>query len=460
MIEFTPHEYQKRGYDFIQNTPQCMLAFDMGLGKTVTTLYALNELINDFAVNKVLVIAPLYVAKDTWPREVKKWSFAQNLRMSVICGSAEEREAALKAEADIYVINRENTKWLVYTLGEKWPFDCVVIDESSSFKSHSSERFRALKLVVREGLIKRLILLTGTPRPRSIEDLWSQMFLIDQGQRMGKTLTAFRTKYEMPGRRNGHIIYDWKITPEAEEEVYQKLGDVIMSMRAEDWLEVPPVTYIDHNLSFDDKTAKKYKKFTKEKVLELEDETIAATSAGTLVGKLLQFTSGAIYTDITTHEYEVVHDVKLEATVEIVESTEEPVMIFYYFKSDYIRLQNALRKYNPRTIQSPKDIEDWNAGKIRVLLAQPQSMGHGLNLQEGPGRTIIWFTPIWDLEITQQAEARLHRQGQKRAVQIHRLIMNGTVDCDVIKALDKKETGQNALLEFVNAKRKEVHDEI
>lgn len=445
-VRYVPHEYQRRAIEFAVNHPKCMLALDMGLGKTSITLAAICRLFDDFAINRVLIIAPLYVASDTWVRELGKWSFESSFRPSiaVAVGSAAARRRAIESSADIVCINRENTAWIVKEYGATWDFDAVVVDESSSFKSYSSQRFKALKKVLPR--ISRIIELTGTPRPRSLEDLWSQIFLLDSGKRLGRSMTVFRESFEKPGRRNGMQIYEWVPREGSEEEVYRRISDVTMSMAAEDWLTVPELTVIDHAVKLDGRCANLYKQMCRDQIVEIENNPVVAVNAGALAGKLLQMANGCVYDEEgKAVEY---HDGKLKCLEEIIESTDESIMVFYWFKHDRDRLRRYFANMEPKEINGPEDIAAWNAGKTRLLLAHPASMGHGLNLQDG-GHVIVWFGMTWSLELYQQANARLHRQGQKKPVQVHRILCEGTVDKDVVSALDRKDAGQNSMLEAV-----------
>ncbi len=446
-MKYVPHEYQQAAISFALDHPKCLLSLDMGLGKTSVTLSVLCELLDDFAVNRVLIIAPKFVAQDVWIREAKKWDFASGLQIAVAVGTAAQRRAAVESGAEIVCINRENVSWLVDLYRTSWPFDCIVVDESSSFKSYSSQRFKALRKVTPAA--SRIIELTGTPRPRSLEDLWPQIYLLDHGERLERSMTAFRTRFEMPGRRNGQQIWEWIPRPGAEDTVYGLISDISMSMKAEDWLSVPELTEIDHYVELPPKLRKIYRELEHESILRYEDHAIVGANAGVLAGKLLQFANGAVYDDHSdVQEY---HDLKLQLLDEILEATEEPVMVFYWFRHDYERLRRFFANYQPRTISSPEDISDWNEGRIRLLLVHPASMGHGLNLQDG-GHTIVWFGLTWSLEIYQQANARLHRQGQKHPVMIHRLVMKDTVDEDVLASLDRKDTGQEQLIEAIKAR--------
>ena len=415
------------------------------LSKTSITLNTIARLLDDFAVSRVLIIAPLYVAQDTWIRELRKWEFdAESPTMAIAVGSAAVRRRAVESSAQIVCINRENTAWLIKEYGDDWNFDMVVVDESSSFKSYSSKRFKSLRKVI--GGVDRVILLTGTPRPRSIEDLWSQIFLIDQGRRLGRSMTVFREVFERPGRRNGMQIYEWLPRDGAEEDVYRRISDVSMSMRAEDWLSVPEQVVVDHRVNLPERASDFYRQMCRDQIIQIEKADVVSVNAGALAGKLLQMANGAVY-DAESGVHEI-HDAKLECLSEILESTEDNVIVFYWFRHDLDRLRRYFNKLEPSEIKSAEDITAWNSGRTRLLLAHPASMGHGLNLQEG-GHIIVWFGMTWSLELYQQANARLHRQGQKHCVQVHRILCEGTVDEDVIRALDDKDAGQTTMIEAI-----------
>lgn len=449
-IHYSPYPYQQKAIEFIETHPKCLLSLGMGLGKTSITLYAIRNLLNDFAINRVLIIAPLYVAKDTWPREVKKWDFSKDLSISVAVGTPAQRRKAIESDSVIVVINKENVLWLLQNYGKHFSslFDMIVIDESSAFKSFSSKRFKALRKKTAE--VSRVVELTGTPRPRSIEDLYPQLFLLDSGERLGKSMTAFRTRYEKPGRRGpNNVVFNWIPLDGAEDSIYNAISDISMSMSAEDYLSVPEEQIIDHRFDLPKDAEKEYRKLEKESILSVKPSDIVGGNAGVLAGKLLQFANGAVYDE--EGGVHVFHDEKLKILEEIMESTEDPVMVFFWYKHDYERLKNYFASYHPVRLKTTTDIERWNAGKIRMALVHPASMGHGLNLQDG-GHIIVWFGLTWSLEITQQANARLHRQGQKQKVQIHRIIANDTVDEDVIKSLDRKDSGQNNMLEAIKAR--------
>ncbi len=452
-MNFTPYPHQRAGIEWILNNPAAALFWGMGTGKTVTTLTAVDRLLHDYMEDgPVLVIAPKRVAENTWSKETAKWGHLSHLRISKIMGTAKQREDAINVSADIYVINRENVVWLVETVGKNWPFPIVVIDELSSFKSASAKRWKALRRV--RGRIKRIIGLTGTPRPNGIEDLWPEMYLLDQGERLGKTLSAFRLCYLKPDKMNGHVVYSYKPRPGAEEAVYNLLSDICMSIRKEDVLSLPGQIYDDVVLETPPALLKKYKAFEREKVMECMDADgeIVAASAAALTNKLLQFANGAIYDmDGTAHH---IHDVKLDALEELIEEAGgDSVLVLYAYKHDAERIR---KRIDCRALDKPEDIDDWNAGKIPVALAHPASIGHGLNLQDG-GHIIIWFGLPWSLELYQQANERLNRPGQKNVCRIYHLILQGTHDERVLKALANKDKGQAAAIE---ALRLEIVKEI
>lgn len=454
-MHYEPHDYQKYATEKIIELPACALFMEMGLGKTVSTLTAIDELIYDrFEVDKVLVIAPYRVADDTWTTETEKWDHLQHLKVSKVLGSAAQRIAALQAEADIYVINRENVTWLVETLGKRWPFDMIVVDELSSFKSNSAKRFKSLRTV--RPLAKRFVGLTGTPAPNGLLDLWPQVYLIDRGERLGKTHTGYKDRYFYPAKRNGFVVYSWTLKEGTKEAIEQKLSDICISMKAEDYLKLPDKIINDVYVSLDHQEMQKYHELEKEKLMELEGKEITALSAAAVWGKLLQLANGAAYgNDGSMIPF---HYRKLDALEGIInESSGHPILVFYNFRHDYERLMERFRTYRPRTLKCQKDIRDWNAGTIPLLLAQPASMGHGLNIQAG-GHIIVWFGLNPSLELYQQANARLYRQGQTEAVIIHRLITKGTVDEDVVKKLLVKDGTQDGLMESLKARIRRIKD--
>ncbi len=448
---FKPHSYQEYAIDKIIELPAVGLFMDMGMGKTVSTLTAVLELLFDyFEVSKVLVIAPLRVADTTWTDEIDKWEHLGELKVAKVLGSKEDRSKALSKQADIYVINRENVSWLVERYKERWPFDMIVVDELSSFKSPKSKRFKDLKKVL--PYIKRIVGLTGTPAPNSLLYLWPQLYLLDRGERLGKTLTSYREKYFLPDKRNQHIVYTYKLRPFADQEIHKKISDICISLSAKDYLDLPERIDNIIKVKLEDRIIKQYKEFEKQKLLELKDTDITAATAGVVVGKLLQMANGQIYDD--EGQVHMIHDAKLEALSEIIENVNgQPVLVFYNFKHDYDSLIRRFKKLEPKTLQTGQDIKDWNEGKTKILLAHPASVGHGLNLQAG-GNIIIWYGLTWSLELYQQANARLYRQGQKNSVIIHHLVAEGTVDEHVMEVLQTKDKGQSTLLEAVKAKVK------
>ncbi|MEV2507422.1 DEAD/DEAH box helicase, partial [Paenibacillus larvae] len=397
-MKYKPHQYQEYATQRIIETPYIALFLEMGLGKTVSTLTAIDLLLHDyFDIDKVLVIAPLRVAEDTWSREVEKWDHLQHLKISKVLGSAAQRRKALSAKADIYVINRENVEWLVSELGNSWDFDTVVIDEISSFKNHQSKRFRALRRV--RPMIKRVIGLTGTPAPNSLMDLWAPIYLLDQGERLGKTITGFRDQYFVPGERSGHIVYKWHEKKEAEQRIYGAIKDIAVSMKAEDWLKLPERIDRTVPIRLSEKAAQLYKKLEKELLLEFVDADVVATTAAALSNKLLQMASGAVYDE--ERGVKEIHEAKLDALEDILEASQgKPVMVFYNYKHSLQRVQQRFPQ--ARILRKGKegvqDITDWNTNKIPLLLLHPKSAGHGLNLQESNCQTVIWFDQIWSLE--------------------------------------------------------------
>jgi SNF2 family DNA or RNA helicase len=453
MNESNLHIYQNKAVNHILANPMSGLMLDMGLGKTVSTLTATNKLLyEELEISNALVIAPKRVAENVWSTEVEKWDHLKHLRISKIIGNEPSRKRALHAKADIYIISRDNIAWLCGLYGgQMLPFDMLIIDESSSFKSPKSLRFKSLKRV--QPSFQRVVILTGTPAPNGLIDLWPQIYLLDRGERLGKTLTVFRDRYFSPNQRNGHIVYNYKPKKESEGEIHNKISDICMSMKAKDYLDMPDLIDNKIELVLPEKVKKEYDKFEMQQVLELmeQQEEIIAINAAALSNKLLQFANGAVYDeDKDIHE---MHKVKLEAVEEIIESANgKPVLIAWTFRHDLARLSAYLSKYKPVHLKSEQHIKDWNAGKIQVLLMHPASGGHGLNLQSG-GNIIVWFGQTWSLELYQQLNARLYRQGQKsNQVIIHHLISKGTLDEDVIKSLKNKNNKQEGLLEAIKAK--------
>lgn len=443
---YTPHAYQERATRFIIDHPNCALFLDMGLGKSVITLTAIQQLMEDYLeINKVLVIAPKSVARNTWPAELMKWDHLKDLRMSVVMGTEKQRKKALEADADIYVTNRDNVKWLVDycdLILVKWPFNCVVLDESSSFKNPQSRRYKALRRM--RWLIYRMIALTGTPSPNGLMDLWAQIELLDKGARLGRTLTTYRSRYFNPGRHNGHVVYEWRPKAGAREQITEAISDICLSMRAEDYLEVPDLIPAGTDIILSEEEAKGYADFEKEQLMEVDDTEIEALTAAALTNKLLQYTGGAVYD--SEHEWHEVGRSKLDVLSDLVETAGEPVLIFYAYKHELARIQEELKDYQPMVFTGePEILDSWNRGEIRVLLCHPASVAYGLNMQEG-GRIIVWYTPTWNLELYEQANARLHRQGQERPVLIYHLIALGTVDERVMDALSGKSSMQDYLM--------------
>lgn len=444
-MKYKPHNYQQFATDFILNQSICCLMLDMGLGKTVITLTALWQLaLDSFDVSRVLVIAPKRVAEDTWPKELAKWEHLTGLTSSLVLGSAAERKAALQKKAFLYIINRENVAWLVKN--HYWDFDMVVIDELSSFKSNKAERFKAMKKV--RPMVTRIVGLTGTPAPNTLLDLWPQMYLMDMGQRLGRFIGGFRDRFFLPDKRNREIIYSYKPREGAEDAIYALISDICISMKAADYLDMPERIDNRIEVSMSPKERKLYDDFQKDMVLSIGDEELDAANAAALSNKLLQMANGAVYGE--DKNVIPIHDRKLDALEDLVEAANgKPLLVAYWYKHDLQRIKARFK--NARCIDTAKDIDDWNAGKIPLALIHPASAGHGLNLQDG-GCTIVWFGLTWSLELYQQLNARLWRQGQKHTVVIHHIVTKGTHDEDVMRALENKDTRQSALIEAVRAR--------
>jgi SNF2 family DNA or RNA helicase len=458
-MKYTPHQYQDYATSRIIDTPYIALLLEMGLGKTVSTLTAIDMLLNEFFdASRVLVIAPLRVADDTWAREVEKWDHLKHLRIAKVLGSVIARRKALKAEADVWVINRENVEWLVMEFGSKWPFDMVVIDESSSFKNPQSKRFKALRRV--RPMIKRVVELTGTPAPNGLEDLWAPTYLLDQGERLGKTITGYRDRYFTPGARSGHIVYDWKQKQESEERIYGAIADIAVSMKAEDWLELPERIDLAVPVKLSAEAKALYKKLERDLLLEYTDADVVAVTAAVLSNKLLQMASGAVYDE--ERGIKLIHEAKLDKLEDIIEAAQgKPVMVFYNFKHSLSRIQERFPQ--AQTLRKGRDgnedIRAWNNDEIPLLLLHPKSAGHGLNLQESSCQTVVWYDQIWSLEEDQQANARVHRQGQTRRIVVMRLVAEETMDEDAIQALERKATGQEELMQAVKARISKIQHE-
>jgi SNF2 family DNA or RNA helicase len=457
-VKYEPYAYQHYCTERIIGAAALGLFLDMGLGKTVITLTAINELrYNRWAVQRVLIVAPKKVAEGTWSKEAGKWDHLRHLRVSLVCGSQQKRLRALSTPADVYVINRDNVDWLVHYFKNAWPFDMVVLDESSSFKNSQSKRFKALKLV--RSRINRLVELTGTPSSNGLIDLWAQIFLLDGGERLGKTLGQYRERFFDPDKRSRTQIYSYAPKEGSMEYIQQAIGDICISMKAEDYLDLPERIYDEVPVVLDGPAAKAYKQLERELLLETDEGTVTAGTAGVLTGKLLQLCNGAVY-DADRQALDI-HKCKLEAFMEVLEQLNgQPALVFYNFQHDRDRLLAALEPLGlrVRVYQSPQDEDDWNAGdKIDILLAHPASCAYGLNLQDG-GHHIIWFGLVWSLEQYDQANKRLHRQGQRFPVVIHLLVVQGGMDEDVIVALQHKGDVQGALMDALRVRIKKVKE--
>ena len=451
MAEFRPHGYQQHCIDRILDTKAIALFLDMGLGKTAITLTAISELkYNRFQVKKVLVIAPKKVAESTWLREAKKWDHLKLLKFSSVLGSQSKRMRALSQPADIYVTNRENVSWIVDYYRNEWPFDMVVIDELSSFKSHQAKRFKSLNLI--RDRVDRIVGLTGTPAPNGLIDLWAQVYLLDKGQRLGEKITHYRTRYFDPDQRNRDQIFSYNPKKDSPETIKQLIGDICISMKAEDYLELPDCIIDQRLVLLDDKAQKSYDKLEKEMLLQVDEQTIDAGSAAVLNNKLLQLCNGAVYGE--SREVVAIHDCKLESFEELIDELNgNPALVFYSFQHDLPRLEKVLKKkgLRVRILKTPQDEADWNNREIDILLAHPASCAYGLNLQDG-GNHVIWFGLTWSLELYQQANKRLHRQGQQQKVFIHLLTVSGGVDEDVVEALEGKGDTQERLMLALKAR--------
>lgn len=446
------HGYQRTAVQHIKEHPEAALFLDMGLGKTVSTLTAIADLINEFEVTKVLIVAPKRVAEMTWGDEIENWAHIRHLRLSVIKGTAKQREIAARVEADVYTVSRDNLVWLLQMWGgSKVPYDMLVLDELSSFKNHQSKRFKAAKIIRRS--VSRVVGLTGTPAPNGLIDLWAQMYLVDGGQRLGKTITDYRANYFRPGARNGGIVYEYKPLATTEAVLGEKIADITLSMKALDFLDMPELTYVNNYVELSTKVKKMYDKFEEEQVLQLLRDSnydyaeITALSAAALSNKLLQFAGGSVYD--ADRNVRAVHDEKLEALVEMIEAANgSPVLVAYNFQHEKARILEALKGFGSEALDGVESVRRWNAGEIPVLVAHPASAGHGLNMQKG-GNRIIWYGTTWSLELYQQFNARLWRQGQKNSVFIHHIVAKGTIDDRVISALSGKADTQNGLMNMV-----------
>ncbi|TRY23665.1 DEAD/DEAH box helicase [Brevibacillus sp. LEMMJ03] len=454
-MRFVPHAYQRYCINRLLTDEALGLFLDMGLGKTVITLTAINDLkYNRFAVSKVLVIAPKKVAEATWSKEASKWDHLKLLRVVPVIGSAAKRIRALNTPADIYVINRENVPWLVEYYRNAWPFDMVVVDEFSSFKNHQAKRFKALTWVRKH--IRRIVGLTGTPAPNGLLDLWAQVYLLDEGQRLGKTIGGFRERYFEPDQRDRDRIYSYAPKPGAEEVIRQLIGDICVSMKAEDYLELPDLIPNVVPVVLDSKAKAAYEKLEREMLLQVDESTIDAGSAAVLTNKLLQLCNGAVYDE--DRNIVEIHKCKIEAFLELVEGLNgKPALVFYNFQHDLDRIKKALAGsgLRVRELKGPQDETDWNNRQIDILLAHPASAAYGLNLQQG-GNHVIWFGLNWSLELYEQANKRLHRQGQTEKVIVHHLTVEGGVDEDVMAALEDKSSTQDRLMDALKARVEKV----
>lgn len=479
MTQFIPHTYQKICLDHLRKTKKAALFLDCGMGKTVIAETYLFERIYEYFdedINRILVIAPKKVAEDTWTQEVDKWDHLKPLRFSKVLGTKKQRLKGLEADADIYLINRENVAWLVDGYGDRWPFDAIIVDELSSFKGSDSDRFRALKQVVDSGKVKCFIGLTGTPQPRGLEDLWSQMYLIDGGQRLGATLEEFHERYfskelkdnvvrTKAGDLKRNVYWEYTPLPGSDVAIQDKIRDIVISLTAEDWLSVPEAISVYRHVNLSKSDLQKVKYFTRERVLALEDATITAGSAAQVALKLMQIANGAIYDE--EHNVIDIHDSKLDELEAIVEEANgAPVMVFYWFQHDKDRILKRFKKKKRSAkdklvisdLKSSKDRTLWNERKIDIALCHPASMGHGLNLQKG-GNIIVWYSMTFDLEIYIQANKRLHRQGQSEKVLIHHIICNDTYDEEAVERLKEKDGSQRSLIESLKARLKHEHEE-
>ena len=433
------HDYQNQSVEFIKATPKCALWLDLGLGKTLTTLTAISDLSDSFDIHKVLIIAPLRVANTTWHKELLNWQHTKHLKYRIVTGSAKNRQSELLRDADVYIINRENVKWLVEHYGKNWPFDMVVIDESSSFKSPSSQRFKALRKVF--NLTDRMVQLTGTPSPNGMMDLWAQIALLDNGERLGRNMTAYKNRYF----ESDFMGYNYTLRDGADKLIQDKIADITISMKSEDYLQLPERIDLVERVQMSPKHQKQYKQLEKEFILALNDGEVTALSAATLANKLLQYANGALYVD-DIQTYEVLHQHKLDALAELVEDNPtENILVAYNYKFD---LDQLVKRFPDAVVMDKEGVavDEWNKGNIKMLLAHPASAGHGLNLQHG-GAVTVWYGLNWSLELYQQFNGRLHRQGQKRCVRVIHLVTEGTIDEKVMQAIENKAETQEALMQ-------------
>lgn len=448
LMKFVPYKYQQYAIKHIEKNKISALFLDMGLGKTSITLTAVNELLFDsFEVRKVLVIAPLRVARNTWCDEIKKWDHLSNIKYSIVVGTEKERISALNKKADIYIINRENVDWLVNKSGYKFDFDMIVIDELSSFKNHQSKRFKSLMKI--RPKVKRIVGLTGTPSSNGLMDLFAEFKVLDLGERLGYFIGQYRNTYFKPDKTNGAIVYSYKPLPNAEDSIYEKISDITVSMKASEYLKMPELVISNYQVEMSDNEKKQYDEMKKNLICEIKDGEITVSNAGSLSNKLSQFANGAVYDD--EQNIVEIHSRKLDALEDIIESMNgKPLLVAYWYKHD---LQRIKKRFDVKEIKTGKDIADWNKGKIPVALIHPASAGHGLNLQQG-GSTLVWFGLTWSLELYQQTNGRLYRQGQKNTVVIQHIVTKGSIDEQILKALERKNKTQEDLIEAVKANLK------
>ena len=445
-MKYEPHEYQRYAVEYIKSHPVAAVLLSMGLGKTSISLMAINDLLFDsFEIHKVLIIAPLRVALSTWGAEIEKWEHLKNLKYSIAVGTEQERLAALNADADIYIINRENVQWLIEKSGVPFDFDMLVVDELSSFKNHQAKRFKALMKV--RPKVKRVVGLTGTPSSNGLMDLFAEFKLLDMGARLGRFIGQYRNAYFSPDKRNGQIIYSYKPLPDAEQQIYEKISDITISMKSTDHLKMPELISTQYEVELLEDEKKKYEELKKDLILQLPDGEITAANAASLTGKLSQMANGAVYSD--DESILEIHQRKLDALEDIIESANgKPVLVAYWFRHDLERIK---KRFGVREIKTSRDIADWNNGSIPVAAIHPASAGHGLNLQSG-GSALVWFGITWSLELYQQTVARLWRQGQTaNTVVIQHIVTVGTIDEHIMQALERKDASQAALIEAVKA---------
>lgn len=447
-MKYNTHSYQEYAIKFIESHPISALFLDMGLGKTSITLSAINNLLFDsFEIHKVLTICPLRVARNTWCDEIKKWDHLRNIKYSIVVGTEKERITALNEKADIYIINRENVDWLVNKSGYKFDFDMIVIDELSSFKNHQSKRFKSLMKI--RPKVKRIVGLTGTPSSNGLMDLFAEFKVLDLGERLGYFIGQYRNTYFKPDKTNGAIVYSYKPLPNAEDSIYEKISDITVSMKASEYLKMPELVISNYQVEMSEDEKKRYDEMKKNLICEIKDGEITVSNAGSLSNKLSQFANGAVYDD--EQNIVEIHSRKLDALEDIIESMNgKPLLVAYWYKHD---LQRIKKRFDVREIKTSKDIADWNKGKIPVALIHPASAGHGLNLQQG-GSTLVWFGLTWSLELYQQTNGRLYRQGQKNTVVIQHIVTKGSIDEQILKALERKNKTQEDLIEAVKANLK------